>query len=346
MKSRVSGRGGVRSAENKRDLWRDQRGMALLITVMTVSLLVAVTIQFFKTTWQQYLVSNNYKVGTQLKTIADSGVNIALAVLQNDVGENKTVSLLHGWAELTTESYEKLFPTGKLQLKIVDLSSRLQINSLVQKTDNNTEADIRQVFLNLLMSGAFSIEDETEARSIVDAMIDWLDEDDQESDLGAESGYYQSLSIPYSCRNGPVRYIEELLLIKGITPGLLFGTGGKKGLADYLTVNGEDGKVNLNTAPLLIIKSFDLLIGDDLLEKLDEYRRNKDNKEVLSSLGWYKEVAGWPGDIVINENLLTNKSSYFQITATGEFDTLSRSVVAVVEHSGENEFNLLEKKME
>ena len=111
---------------------------------------------------------------------------------------------------------------------------------------------------------SFPIEDETEARSIVDALVDWIDEDDKESDLGAESSYYQSLDKPYSCRNGPVRYIEELLLIKGISPALLFGADGKRGLADYLTVNGDDGKVNLNTAPLLVIKSFDSLISDDL----------------------------------------------------------------------------------
>lgn len=199
---------------------------------------------------------------------------------------------------------------------------------------------------NLLLSGFFAIEDETEARSIVDALIDWIDEDDEESDLGAESSFYQSLEKPYSCRNGPVRYIEELLLIKGISPELLFGSGEQKGLADYLTVYGEDGRVNISTAPLLVIQSFDSLIGDDLLEKLDEYRREQGNEENLENLGWYKEVDGWPGDIVINQNLLTIASSYFQIIATGEFDTLSRSVVAVAERSSENEVNLLGKKME
>ena len=38
----------------------NERGMALLITIMTVSLLVAITVQFHKTTWQKYQVSSNY----------------------------------------------------------------------------------------------------------------------------------------------------------------------------------------------------------------------------------------------------------------------------------------------
>ncbi|MGB3211245.1 MAG: type II secretion system minor pseudopilin GspK [Desulforhopalus sp.] len=345
--------------ETRRSLRRDERGMALLITVMTVSLLVAVTIQFHKTTWQQYLVANNYRTAIQLGAIADSGLNIAVAVLENEGEDNTSDSFLDSWAALDSEPFKDAFSGGNLRLKVVDLSGRLQINSLVQKegenpgeeqTDSedktNTEDVIRQTFLNLLLSGFFPIEDEAEARSIVDALIDWIDEDDQESDLGAESSYYQVLDKPYSCRNGPVRYIEELLLVKGITPLLLFGSGENKGLAEYLTVNGDDGRVNFNTAPLLVIKSFDPQIDDDLLVKLDEYRREKENEESLASVGWHQNIVGWPGDIVINDKLLTITSTYFQITATGEFDTRSRSVVAVAERPGAGEVKLLGIKTE
>ncbi len=354
MKFRVSELGEIKLKENKQTLLQDQRGMALLITVLTVSLLVAVTIQFHKTTWQQFLVSSHYKLRNQLKVVADSGVNIALALLESDGKENQTDSFLDSWATLDEEKFEGLFPSGTLKVKIVDLSGRLQINSLGQgiREDSatgsagNTQDEIRQILLRLLLSGSFPIEDEAEARSIVDAVTDWIDEDDQESDLGAESGFYQSLAKPYSCRNGPVRYIEELLLVKGISPALLFGSDDKNGLADYLTVNGDDGKININTAPLPIIKSIDSQISDELLLKFDEFRRDKENIEILANLGWYKNIDGWPGDIVINDNLLTNTSSYFQIIATGEFDTLSRKVVANAERSGESEVKLLGKKTE
>lgn len=342
------------SLKDKKTCWRDEQGMALLVTIMTVSLLIAVTIQFHKTTWQQFVVANNYQADTQLGVIADSGINIALALLQDDGTENVSDSLLEQWATLDQEKFEELFPSGSLQLKIVDLSGRLQINSLVQKIDDNTgaengsntESEVQQLFLNLLLSGSFPIEDETEARGILDAIIDWLDEDDKESDLGAESSYYQSLAKPYSCRNGPIQYIEELLLIKGISPELLFGKGEQQGLANYLTVNGDDGKVNINTAPLLVVKSFDTLISDELLQKLDEYRKDKEHEETLANPNWYREVDGWPGDIVLEEKLLTTTSSYFQIIATGTLASLSRREVVVAERSGENEIKLFGRKME
>ena len=354
MNQRVSGINEVKRKKESKALLRDQQGMALLVTIMTVSLLVAVTIQYHKATWQQFLVSNSYSAGHQLKVIADSGVNIAITLLQHDGEENDFDSFLDSWALLDKESFSGLFPFGTLQLKVVDLSGRLQVNSLVQQSGEAGDGEggveslnvIREVFQNLLLSGHFPIEDETEARSIVAALIDWIDEDDKESDLGAENSYYQSLEKPYSCRNGPVRYIEELLLIRGISPELLFGTGEQKGLADYLTVHGDDGRVNINTAPLPVIQSFDALIGEDLLEALDKYRKDQGNEEKFADLAWYTEVDGWPGDIVINQNLLTVASSYFQIIGTGEFDTLSRSVTAIAERSIDGEVNLLGKKTE
>jgi general secretion pathway protein K len=101
---------------------------------------------------------------------------------------------------------------------------------------------------------------------------------------------------------------------------------------------------------LPVIKSLEPLITDDLLVKLDEYRREKDNEENLANSGWYKQISGWPGDIVINESLLSVTSRYFKIIATGRFDTLSRSVVVIAERSsegeGEGQIKLLGKKME
>ena len=237
----------------------NQSGMALLITVMTLSLLVAVTVQFHKNVWHKYLVANNYKVGEQLKVIADSGVNIALSLIEAEGKEKKIDSFMSAWASLEEEPLNGLFPSGNLQLAVLDLSGLLQVNSLVQaakaekpgekKEKESIETELREVFLRLLLSGSFVIEDEAEATSIANALVDWMDEDDKESDRGAEDSYYQSLEMPYSCRNGPVQYIEELLLVKGVSPELFFGTEEKEGLVDYLTTYGNNGKVNINPAP-------------------------------------------------------------------------------------------------
>jgi len=333
----------------------DQQGMALLITILTVSLLIAVTVMFHRKSWQSYLVAYNYKTDIQLKSVAESGINIGLALLQQDIEKNRYDSLSDGWAVLGKDELGALFSEGELEVKIEDLSGRLQINSLVQATNDqrseggqgggSTEDEVRNILVRLLLSPVFAIEDETEARRIVDALVDWIDADERESDNGVESSYYQALETPYGCRNGPVLYIEELLLVRGISTQLLFGDGDKKGLADYVTVYGEDGRININTADGLLIKSLDPLISDELVEKLIDFRDDEENGERMENSAWYTDISAWPGDIVLDENLLTTQSTFFLIRSMARSDSYLRRVTAVVNRVDGETTKILSKKV-
>ncbi len=337
--------------------FRNQRGMAILITVMILSLLVVITLGYHKTTWHKYVASHNHKVNSQLKMIAGSAMQLGLAFLKYDGTSNTIDSFLDPWAAIKDEDFHDFFPTGSLHLEIIDLAGRLQINSLVRKKsgegkqgisakDRTPENQLEKILRRLLLSGSFAVSSELQAQQLVDALVDWLDADDQESDFGAENSYYRSLDPPYDCKNGPVEYIEELLLVKGMTSDLLFGTTTTKGLADYLTVFGDDGKININTTPRLILKSLDPLINDDLTDLLDGFRRDVHNAAQLSDPEWYKNIGGWPGDIVIYENMLTTKSTYFQINGAGRSDNLEKRMIAVVERVGRGQIKLLWRKVE
>jgi hypothetical protein len=74
---------------------------------------------------------------------------------------------------------------------------------------------------------------------VADAIYDWIDEDDEERPLGAEQHYYQSLSIPYEPRNGPMRSIAELELVAGIWPEHLRGEDWD--LDNRIDPNEDDG---------------------------------------------------------------------------------------------------------
>ncbi len=58
---------------------------------------------------------------------------------------------------------------------------------------------------------------------VVDAILDWLDEDDSPRAYGAEASYYQSFTPAYQPNNGPLAHLDELLMIQGVTPELLYG---------------------------------------------------------------------------------------------------------------------------
>ncbi|MBM9530768.1 general secretion pathway protein GspK [Desulfoprunum benzoelyticum] len=318
--------------------------MALLLTIIIISLLIVVTFEFARFMRQHHLAAANLKSGEQLGAIARSGVAIAAALLAEDGKGDSSDTFLDSWATLEQVDFSGLFDQGGLRLSVVDLSGKVQINSLI--ASGAIGAGTREILINLLISGDFTVEDEVEARGIVDSLVDWLDTDDLETEFGAESSYYQLLSPGYACQNGPVHFIEDLLLVKGITPALLYGDDGKKALQDFVTVYGDDGKINLNTAPPEVIRAINPQITVELAAGLDEFRRQKENQELLAEAAWYLNVPSWPGDVVIDTTLTTTASSYFSIVAEGKFDTMKRKVTTVLRRAQQGKITELNRRVE
>lgn len=100
---------------------------------------------------------------------------------------------------------------------------------------------------------------------IADALLDYLDEDDEVRDYGAESEYYEGLDPPYYPRNGMPDSLDELLLVRGITPALLYGLDWNRnglldlGEPDESTLEDEldvdDGSLNLGLIAYLTLDS-------------------------------------------------------------------------------------------
>jgi hypothetical protein len=91
---------------------------------------------------------------------------------------------------------------------------------------------------------------------LADAIVDWLDADDTPRAAGAESGDYPN----YRPKNGPINTLGELLLVRGMTVQLLYGTdlnrngvldpdeaaggGLSRGLSEFLTAYGHEANVD------------------------------------------------------------------------------------------------------
>ena len=128
---------------------------------------------------------------------------------------------------------------------------------------------------------------------VTDAILDWLDEDEESREFGAEAEYYNSLPTPYSPANGPLQTVEELLLVRGVTPNLLFGadvnrngvidsdeqqrfgvtadTPGAFGWAAYLTVHGAEANRRSDGSLRVDVNQDDLeILYDELTEALGD----------------------------------------------------------------------------
>ena len=120
-----------------------------------------------------------------------------------------------------------------------DESTRLNMNILL--TADKLIPDGGRTLL-MALPGMELLED---PESIADAIMDWIDEDDEPREYGAEFDYYQTLQPPYAPKNGPLETVEELLLVRGMTPELLFGRDlNRNGFLDELSPTGEAGMGN------------------------------------------------------------------------------------------------------
>jgi type II secretory pathway component PulK len=115
---------------------------------------------------------------------------------------------------------------------------RFGLTDEASKLNLNTATDEQ---LHTLVQAALGENSEMDPQTLVDAILDWRDEDaeprGEEGDT--EGDYYSTLEQPYRVKNGPFESVEELLLVKGITPAILFGEDfDRNGL---LTENEKDG---------------------------------------------------------------------------------------------------------
>ncbi len=123
------------------------------------------------------------------------------------------------------------------------------------------EAEIERLATPLLLD--LGIENTGE---VLAALFDWMDEDDDARQGGAESDDYYTLLKPgYYAKNGRLDTIEELLLVKGFSAAILYGEDvNRNGLLDLNEDDGDesfpyydngDGELNRGIAPFLTVWS-------------------------------------------------------------------------------------------
>lgn len=319
--------------------FNNNRGVALILTLLIISLIVTLTLQLNTSMRSEVHAAYNLRDGITLEYVAKSGFYGAMALLKDD---DMTYDwLLDDWQIL--EQYAAFSPTlfeeeTSFKVTIKDLTGEIQINKLIdnQSQVDPSQRDLLTRFLNL---DEFDLESD-QVDDIVDAVIDWLDPDDNTTGFGgAENSYYQSLEDPYFCRNGPMESIEELLLVKGITKELYEGTGGNPGIAEYLSVHG-DGNININTADKLVFKALSDDITDEVFEDLDNYRRDENNENDLKNTSWVQNVVSGISFAVGT----TIKSTHFEITSIGKKDLMEKKIKTIVERDPNGNLKVLSWK--
>ena len=108
----------------------NQSGLALVLTLLFVSLLVAMTVQLMATIDRQSFGAAAQREQVRLDAMVLGGLHLARAALVADQLENTFDSPHDSWAGLDPEKLQALSGDISLQVEVTDLSGRLQVNAL------------------------------------------------------------------------------------------------------------------------------------------------------------------------------------------------------------------------
>ncbi len=289
-------------------------GSVLLLVVVVIAMLTLAAFNFAQSMTTEMEAASMYTLDVQSRITADSGVDFVATLLgsrQTTVAENlihnpslfmgKVVSPsphLRANSRFTIIApVEHDSKSGAIRYGLMDESAKLNLNYLPKMGLSND--DISTMMLNIPQMTA----------EIVDAILDWMDADDTKNPYGAESEDYQQMNPPYKAKNGPFETIDELLLVKGITPTLLYGEdANRNGLLDpnendgdksppldnadgvldhgfvaYFSVHGresnrkKDGKLKINVNDGFLTDLYDALLeafNEDTAKFIVGYRIN------------------------------------------------------------------------
>lgn len=337
---------------------KNDRGIALLITLSIVAILVVTTLELNRKVRASIYISSTGRDRLTLTHMAESGVQAAMALLVKDKADSDIDSIQEDWAdeEIVNQLLADMpFEAGELKISIVDELGKIQVNALVNFPEsrqfNEAQREMWDHFLSLIISPLDRTED-TAPTPIINSLKDWLDSGDDDATTGlsgAESDYYRDLDPPYSCKNGPITHLGELMLVKGITSEFFQGIGGVPGIKDYMTVYGisssEDkrytykGLININTADLPVIAALLPPENEHLAQAIFEYRADMSDGKYqhdLTHATWYQDAPGC-SEVEIDSDLLTTASNIFEIYSEAVLHDLKMTLVTVVERRKDDE---------
>jgi type II secretory pathway component PulK len=290
----------------------ERAGSVLLAVLVIVVLLSLAAFQYSELMFAEYRAADSSWKAVEARAAAESGIHYAAAMLSNadafsgTLGSNPydnqgafadiPIGVRNGNNNGSSFSLVTPIPvdstTGQgpqsFRYGVIDESGRINLNALL-KIDSTGQAahDMLMKLPNM-------------TEEIADAIIDWLDPDDDQRPNGAENSYYSALDPPYRCKNGPLDTLEELLWVRGVTPQLLFGTdfnrngmqdpgedtgnGWDPGWSAYLTVYSRERNVDSSGNPRTFLNDTNLssqhstlvtAIGQQLADFITLYRTQR-----------------------------------------------------------------------
>jgi len=322
--------------------------LMVMVVIVVMSILAGALAIFLKVETQLTANSNDTE---QLLWIGRAGAQRACWILaQEPQGPSSLQQIWAGGPGIGPETNGPLadislkdFPVGvgSVDLEMIEQESKFNINT--------ADSELLRQILTAMGVDAGQISD------VADSIQDWIDPDDASKPAGAESDVYQGMTPPYNAKNAPIDNIEELQLIKGITPEIFKGGSANPnrpfkrhklgfgaapgqeadypfGLRDVLTPYSS-GRINVNTASsnvLACIPEMDGIAIDGILNLRQSVADSLTGDGVIRDLGMLQSVIPNPQALAQLQRYATVTGNTYEVHITARNGANSREYVAVI----------------
>ncbi len=283
---------------------RDQQGSALIITLLIITLMVALVVDFVYDVYIDSSSLSNWSNAQRASLVAKSGQTLSTIYL-------KEINLLSytDLREIELPSDYNFGADTSLVFKIEDENAKFNINSIIEPNGLTDETELDSLkklfeFLNINPDIALLI-------------ADWIDPDKEPRLSDSED----------SAKNTFLWSVDELQLIEGVENSV-FDT-----IRPYVTVHDNKGsliyQININTAELPVLASLHNDMTETLAQNIISERENFpfENTSALQNV---------PGMEIIGPLLggrIAVKSTNYRITTTATVNEITRIIESVVDTS-------------
>jgi len=322
---------------------KKEHGVVLIMVIWALTVLMVISLELARTMRIEGLTADVYHQEVETYYLALAGLHRALYAVvraqqqgrsmlnapgnigglqrglssnqqQGDVEEKQDI-----WVRGDGRWQSEEFGAGGYWVRVVDEGGKINLNQV-------DETALRQTFVNI----GFEVK---ESESITDAILDWRDTDSLVRLHGAESDDYLAQRTPYPAKDGPFDTLDELLLVRGVTPALFYGQDGS-GLRDLFSVYSAEtsNSPNLLTASALVIRAV-LGIDPEMAQDLVNRRAEANSADLASLFPAGAKARG------LNLSLPT----VVTVDSIGYLNdgNITRRVSAVVQRQGVNGFRFL-----
>lgn len=315
MKKEVRGWGSGVGGENNRNLFlliqqfklvnrryqSHNEGSALIITLLLVTILVALVVNFVYEVQLDMSSLSNWSYAQKASFVAKSGQNLGAQYISEIAGEAYTYEPK---AEVPVEK-NYFAPNVSLTITIEDENMKFNVNSIIRENGRIThEENLESLkklleYLNINPNQALFI-------------ADWIDSDSDPRAFNSESG----------AKNDFLWSADELKLIDGIDEEIFLK------LKPYITVFGNN-QVNINTADVPVLLSLDPQMTEELANNIIDYRENTpfENKNQLQNLTGFGSIG------IKNLDRITVRAEAFRIFSQATINDITRVIESVVDSS-------------